>query len=272
MLAALHLFCSLFAIQLLYTSPTAADRHYQAQIRCIGDPPYGFTRYPGQFPLQVGLSGPFSTARSICAKAIYGGNTFTNAGAFCHWEASPPTIVFETNIISRAGRDISYGLFAFCINRCRCLKNLSSEAISEGTIPAGEILAYEFEYDTRYSTGIRPYDVNPPRSTFWLNSLLLLPGFINTMDIFFAREDNLGLDSTHVLHMAVPISRGPKAPRCNGDLPRWGDTFPTPFRIDMFSTLKQLCAVSYFGGSPKGNAGLQCSIHDQLEVMEEFVQ
>ena len=268
----LRLFCSLFAHYLLHISSVAAEAHYQAQIRCIGGPPYDLAPYPGQFPLEVGLHGPFTTARSTCAKAIYGGNNYINAGAFCHWEASPPTVVFENTTIHRAGRDIPYAVLAFCLNRCRCLKDLSPEAARDGTIPAAEIVASEFQYETRFRTGFRPYDVNPARSNFWRTTPAFYPRFINTIDVFFAREDDLGVDKRHVFNMPALIHDGPRAPRCNGNLPPWGDTFPFPFRVNMFSTLKELCVVSYFGGSMKGNAGLQCDSHHQLEVVEEFLQ
>ena len=244
----------------------------QAQVRCIGKIP-DWTMHVSN--ADIPIRNMYSNMRQLCAKTSYGGHpTRFNAGAYCGYKFSPPTVFFEKK------REDMEHYWVLCQFRCRCVKG-TWEEINEHR-PALEIQTSESTPDLV----VHMDDKNPLRAKIPGIRMPHLPHSIPVGVYFLAErvaalwqggnEAPYGFEAmwlgppqeySPVICPWIPVisslSTGSGLDSFSlsysrlEDREQFEERHGTPPSFQDQST-QDICASYYYGGNWEGNAGFVC--------------
>ena len=248
------------------------------QIRCIGDIPLEWRMVLLRNADETTESTADSRAqyefpRQLCASSVYGGSPVWNLGISCLVHYNPRFhhqaifLLSSRSSDTQVPLDVFQDMTEFCRLRCRCVYR---GWVIGPARPAQEITDSE-------ATIPSPYDFNLENHR---GLLFDLPsGAIgHFMYTAFANPNSEGSGVEIAAVGRAPAPGKYRKPFCNGPSPSW--ELPSPF-TDMEAAmllvrithpapfLDRLCKAQWFGGSPKGNAGLVCIRRPNSEYVLE---
>ena len=233
--------------------PAQADPHYN--ISCLG------TSYDLQLPSSPGFDPNEVTMQRLCAKPQFnGGKPYQHLGGWCNWYPTRSKVVFDLSAAAQihpfyANPRILLG----CFNRCFCNFGLPPNTTSQ---PKAAPYMESWESDQTYEVQADVTDNFDAGWTFQMKPL----DSDNQVDVpTISHKGRQGSSLVSVAEVATfgQVERMEDRwadPRiayvsmdadneieCHGVIPLW--PFPPPYTRFDFSTLQELCSVSFFGGN-----------------------